>query len=92
MTPHTPQSLQFYSVWLQFGILATTLHQQRTRSTLDYSVMHDLQPDPLWDEGLASYLLGEYEKTEAPLSSTDLQGFAVEKAQRVGDILETHRS
>jgi len=31
--------------------------------------MQQLQPDPLWDEGIASYLLGEYEQRDAPLSS-----------------------
>ena len=51
--------------------------------------MQQLQPDPLWDEGIASYLMGEYEKRQAPLSSEDLQAFAVERAQRVGDMLET---
>jgi len=51
--------------------------------------MQQLQPDPLWDEGIASYLLGEDEQRQAPLSSQDLQQFAVERAQRVGDMLET---
>ena len=45
--------------------------------------------DPLWDEGISSFLLGEYEARQAPLSIDDLQGFAIEHATRVGDILET---
>ena len=51
--------------------------------------MQQLHPDPLWDEGIASYLMGEYEKRQVPLSSQDLQNFAVERAQRIGDMLET---
>ena len=45
--------------------------------------------DPLWDEGISSFLLGEYETRRAPLTIDDLQGFAIEHATRVGDILET---
>jgi hypothetical protein len=51
--------------------------------------MQQLQADPLWDEGISSFLLGEYEKRQAPLTIDDLQGFANEQAVRVGDILET---
>lgn len=46
-------------------------------------------PEPLWDEGISSYLLGEHEKRKAPLSSADLQSFAVDQAVRIGDLLET---
>ncbi|MFK7995089.1 MAG: hypothetical protein AB8B87_13175 [Granulosicoccus sp.] len=45
--------------------------------------------EPLWDEGIALYLSGEYEKKQAPLTSTDLQHLANEQAVRVGDLLET---
>ena len=45
--------------------------------------------DPLWDEGLSSFLLGEYEARGEPLSIDDLQRFAIEQATRVGDLLET---
>lgn len=45
--------------------------------------------DPLWDEGISSYLKGEYEKKKAPLTSADLQNVASEWAVRVGDLMET---
>lgn len=45
--------------------------------------------DPLWDEGISSYLVGEYEKQKKPLTSADLQNIANEWAVRVGDLLET---
>ena len=45
--------------------------------------------DPLWDEGISSFLLGEYQARQAPLTIEDLQGFAIAQATRVGDILET---
>ena len=45
--------------------------------------------DPLWDEGISSFLAGEYERRRAPLTTGELQGFAIEHATRVGDILET---
>lgn len=51
--------------------------------------MQQLMPEPLWDEGISSFLNGEYEKTQQPLRSPDLQKFAKEHAVRVGDILET---
>ena len=51
--------------------------------------MQQIKADPLWDEGISSYLLGEYQKKNAPLTIEDLQGFASEQAVRVGDILET---
>ncbi len=51
--------------------------------------MQHLQPDPLWDEGIASYLLGEYERRQVPLTTEDLQLFARDRAVRVGDLLET---
>lgn len=51
--------------------------------------MQQIKADPLWDEGISSYIQGEYEKRQAPLTIEDLQGFANEQAVRVGDILET---
>lgn len=51
--------------------------------------MQKPQTDPLWDEGISSYLQGEYQKNQAPLTIDDLQGYANEQAVRVGDILET---
>jgi len=45
--------------------------------------------DPLWDEGISSYLLGEFQRRQVPLTMDDLQGFAVDQAVRVGDLLET---
>ncbi len=44
---------------------------------------------PLWDEGISSFLRGEYDKRQVPLTTEDLQSFAVERAVRVGDMLET---
>lgn len=51
--------------------------------------MQQIQADPLWDEGISSFLLGEYEKRQSPLSIDDLQSLANEHAVRVGDLLET---
>ncbi len=51
--------------------------------------MQQLMSEPLWDEGLSSFLYGEYAKREAPLTLEDLRGFANENAVRIGDILET---
>ncbi len=51
--------------------------------------MQQLMSAPLWDEGLSLFLLGEYEKRQAPLSMDDLRAFANENAVRIGDILET---
>jgi len=51
--------------------------------------MHQLKPDPLWDEGISSFLCGEYEQRQVPLTIDDLQSFAQEHAVRIGDILET---
>jgi hypothetical protein len=51
-----------------------------------------MQPDkvnPLWDEGISSFLKGEYDKRQVPLTMEDLQGFALDQAVRVGDLLET---
>ncbi len=51
-----------------------------------------MQPEPanpLWDEGISSYLRGEYDKRQVPLTIDDLQSFAVDQAVRVGDLLET---
>lgn len=45
--------------------------------------------NPLWDEGISSYLVGEYEKQQKPLTSADLQNIANEWAVRAGDLLET---
>lgn len=51
--------------------------------------MQQTKIDPLWDEGISTYLLGEYNRLQAPLSIYDLQAFANERAVRIGDILET---
>lgn len=51
--------------------------------------MQQLQLDPLWDEGISSFLYGEYEKRQQALTIDDLQSFANENAVRIGDILET---
>ena len=51
-----------------------------------------MQPESvssLWDEGISSFLRGEYDKRQVPLTMDDLQNFAVERAVRVGDMLET---
>lgn len=45
--------------------------------------------EPLWDEGISSFLAGEYEKKQAPLTAADLKRLAIEQAVRVGDLLET---
>lgn len=45
--------------------------------------------DPLWDEGISSYLIGQYEQQQKPLTASDLQNIANEWAVRVGDLLET---
>ena len=45
--------------------------------------------EPLWDEGISSFLLGEYNKRQAPISMQDLEAFAADQAVRVGDLLET---
>ena len=55
----------------------------------DHAMQQTIAPDPLWDEGISSYLLGEYERRQVPLSVEDLQRFAVDQAVRIGDILET---
>lgn len=51
--------------------------------------MQQLMSEPLWDEGLSSFLCGEYAKRQEPLTMSDLSGFAVENAVRIGDMLET---
>ena len=51
--------------------------------------MQTLPIEPLWDEGISSFLLGEYAKRKAPLSMEDLESFAGDQAVRVGDMLET---
>ncbi|MFK7889974.1 MAG: hypothetical protein AB8B63_04110 [Granulosicoccus sp.] len=51
--------------------------------------MQQIEPDPLWDEGISSYLKGEFEKKQGPLTIEDLQHFACERAVRIGDLLET---
>jgi hypothetical protein len=51
--------------------------------------MQTLPIEPLWDEGISSYLLGEYAKRKMPLSMQDLEVFAADQAVRVGDLLET---
>ncbi len=45
--------------------------------------------DPLWDEGISSYLIGEFEKQQKPLNNVALQNIANQWAVRVGDLLET---
>jgi len=52
-------------------------------------MQHSLATDPMWDEGIASFLYGEHEKRRAPLSVQDLQQLAIDQAVRVGDMLET---
>lgn len=51
--------------------------------------MQQIQADPLWDEGISSFLLGEYEKQQAALTIDALQLLANEHAIRIGDLLET---
>lgn len=51
--------------------------------------MQQVKAEPLWDEGISSFLYGEYMKEERPLGIGDLQTFANANAVRVGDILET---
>ncbi len=69
--------------------LAVTLHHKRHKIITGKSAMLEIQPDPLWDEGIASYLSGEYEKRQVPLTTEDLQLFARDRAVRIGDLLET---
>ncbi len=52
-------------------------------------MQYNISPEPLWDEGLSSFLLGEYQKRQSPLTIDELQAFANEQAVRIGDILET---
>lgn len=51
--------------------------------------MQQLNAEPLWDEGISSFLYGAYEVQQTPLNLEQLQGFAAEHAVRIGDILET---
>jgi hypothetical protein len=51
--------------------------------------MQTLPIEPLWDEGISSYLFGEYTKSHTPLTMQDLEACAVDQAVRVGDLLET---
>ncbi len=51
--------------------------------------MQEIKPDPLWDEGISSFLYGAHEQSQVPLTIADLQQFANEHAVRIGDILET---
>lgn len=51
--------------------------------------MQTLPIEPLWDEGISSYLLGEYAKRKQPLTMQDLELCAADQAVRVGDLLET---
>ena len=51
--------------------------------------MQPLKSEALWDEGISSFLAGEYNKKQEPLNTTDLQKFATDQAVRVGDLLET---
>lgn len=62
-----------------------------TKATI-HSVSTSMQPlktEALWDEGISTFLTGEYEKKQEPLNAADLQHFATEQAVRVGDLLET---
>lgn len=45
--------------------------------------------EPLWDEGISSFLEDEYRKTQVPLTAIQLSQLASDKAVRVGDLLET---
>ncbi|MFT4727010.1 MAG: hypothetical protein ACI9UN_001505 [Granulosicoccus sp.] len=51
--------------------------------------MQTLPIEPLWDEGISSYLLGEYAKLQTPLTIQNIESCAVDQAVRVGDLLET---
>ena len=51
--------------------------------------MQNIEPAPLWDEGISTFLYGEYDTRQRPLTIDDLQSFTVEQAVRIGDILET---
>lgn len=51
--------------------------------------MQELQPEPLWDEGISSLLIGEHERLQRPIAMDDLRNYANEHAVRIGDILET---
>jgi len=51
--------------------------------------MQQTMSEPLWDEGLSSFLYGEFEKRQEPFTMEDLRGFANENAVRIGDLLET---
>lgn len=51
--------------------------------------MQHTEPAPLWDEGISSFLYGEHDKRQRPLTIEDLQSFTIEQAVRIGDILET---
>mgnify|MGYP000149910452 CR=1 FL=1 len=46
-------------------------------------------PAPLWDEGISSFLYGEYVKRDCALTLDDLLAYSSEHAVRIGDILET---
>lgn len=48
-----------------------------------------LEPAPLWDEGISTYLLSEYRQRRRPLNLDDLRTFTVAQAIRISDILET---
>lgn len=47
------------------------------------------EPAPLWDEGISSFLYGEYLERERALTLDDLLAYSSEHAVRIGDILET---
>lgn len=70
-------------MWQQHCIVAGTISGRRQ------GMQTQTTPDPLWDEGISSYLRGEYDRRGVPLQMSDLQGFAVDQAVRIGDILET---
>lgn len=51
--------------------------------------MQTQSAEPLWDEGISSFLSSEYDKRQTPLTAADLQYMANQQAVRVGDLLET---
>ena len=58
-------------------------------SGLEPFALEDIEPAPLWDEGIALFLDGSWQQCQRPLTIDDLQRFSVEHATRISDILET---
>ena len=69
--------------------MAESLHEAGTINDRNRAMRQLSEPAPLWDEGISSFLHGEYAKRGEPLTIEDLQGYAAEHAVRIGDILET---